>query len=276
MIYIADVNHQNYIQRLVPDSLVGCLSDGRHFCLFATNEDQLPVSVLISEVRDGLVRLLWLFSDEEHRHCGYARSLIDRLVEVAKQAGGIDRVIVCIPADQPSIQFFLSAGFILPEDFDVEYAATVGELGEHPFWREPAGTAGIVPLEKVKDYQLRPFMQAVSKQGNPAALPTNLQSIDYLRSFSFACLRGNELTGLLLAEASEDGGIYLSALHVLGQSDAPRKLLYAAGRAALEQCAPETPVHTIVVSDASKRLASKLLAGAKMRYICRLAMTISE
>lgn len=276
MIYIADIGNAEYLQHLVPNELVSLLSDGRHFCLFATDEQNTPVSIFISQLEDGYARLIWLFTAQEQRRRGYARALLLRLKELAKKTGAIGGVLVSVPSDEAAVSFFLSVGFLLPAELDVEFSTTVGALEKEQFWNDDKDESCIVPLETVKNYLLRPFMLSVNEQGNPAGLPDDLDDGGYLRHFSLACVERERLTGVLLAERAEDGGIQVSAVHVLEQGAVAKKLIQEAGRLALEQCPPDTPIHIIATNDASKRLSSRLLSNTKRRYICRLYMPISE
>ena len=276
MIYMADTGSAEFLRHLVPDEMTAYLSDGRHFCLFDTDEQNTPVSIFISEIEAGYARLIWLFTAEEKRRRGHARALLLRLREAAEKAGSIDGILVTIPSDQTAVSFFLAMGFLLPSELDVEFSTTVGALREEKLWNAEGDENGVVPLESVKDFQLRPFMLSVSEQGNPAALPDNFAEEGCLRRFSLGYLDKERLKGVLLAEWADDGGIQVSAVHVIERGAVARKLIQAAGRLAIEQCPPDTPIHIIAANDASRRLSSKLLSKTKRRYICRLIMAIAE
>lgn len=276
MIYTADTENFKYIKHLLPEKLESCLWDGRHFCLFDTDEENMPIGIFLSEIKDEAAQIIWLYIEEAYRSKGRAKALLERFSIICKRSGCAQLIFVSIPAEHKAARFFLHAGFKMPEELDIEFSSTVGKLKENPFWNRKADTSNVVPMSKLKSFQLKQFMHAVYEQGNPAAFPADLESAELIEQLCLGFLDGEKLVGMLLCEPAEDGGILVSALHAIGSAAAARELLYTAGRLAIEQFNPQTPIHILTVNPVSARLLRKILGKVEKRYVCRLSMAAKK
>ncbi|MEG1460057.1 MAG: GNAT family N-acetyltransferase [Oscillospiraceae bacterium] len=275
---IIKATKENYaeITSLVPDELAEFLLRKDTLCLFKLDEEMRPVSLVLAQLKEADFALLWIFTLAEERKKGYGLELIQRLEQIAKRMGDVDAITAALPLENSALRFFVKAGFLLPENPDIEFETSVKGLSEQSLWRRKINAEDIVPLAEVPPFLFKDFEHEVKTGGNPANLPFPLSTAKYDGELSMACVTQKKLCGVLIVEKLENGELLLSGMQVNGKGAVAQNLIYVCGKKAIELYPPETPIRIIAINDISKKLIAKLISKTEKRLAFRLTLPIEK
>lgn len=258
MIFLVTAETLFSVEHLAPQLLLHQVEAGQSKALAVTDEDNMPMSLLLFETQGETCTLLWLHTHPTARRQGYASQLLEALHEVAQ---GFD--LVCtLSTLHPLMDFLGQKGFFPMAMDEITYETTVAQLALHPFWKGEKDSPSVKTLASVEHRAVEIFTHHVVKQGNPARMALPLQPENYTLAFGY--LEGDgTLSGVVLVEEQPSGTLQVSALHVLeGKSAVAVALLKKVGHVILGQYSKDTTLYVTTVNHSAKQLAQRLLYGA--------------
>lgn len=270
--------HQAVFSPFFPRELSGCLEEPDKFVLGLLDQQAdgwHPMGVLVAQVEEDLVEILWVYVLDEAGGQGNGTLLVQTLLRLLSGSGSPCTVMVFLEAGDPVSLFFLYAGFdLVGVGSNNMYTTTVGALVEGKLGNRPT-LAGILPLREVPKVYLRVFNHAMS--GSDAKVEFPIRPEDYL-SCSVALIEQGKVTGVLLY-AQEPGETGLSMVYQYVAGGDPRRaaaLTCASVSAMGKSYPPETPVRLLTLDKLSQLMASSCTDRAEEARIIALTYEVGD
>ena len=270
---------------LIPAEYIEDIESGEMFCLGALTEEgdlNLPVGTLLFSVEDGLtdgtdpatmIVLHWLYVAEEHREKGFANDLMEALSDVLEDSPA-EGILCDLPLDS---EYDLAEAFFVSWGFQFEVVDTQEMIISKDDCRRQATSKYteeelrlLTNIEKpeemlsVWDVPQESFQKAVrtakemENDGFYDLISEDRE--DYAGDMSYAIMRGNEVSALILVERHTDNDLYMILLTGFG-TDAAKELLkllrYAAAYYYMNY-PEETEVHVRLGTKRSVNLVTRL------------------
>lgn len=268
---------QPAFEPLLPEEIAQQLRTRQELMAFGAVEGQTPCGVLVAAFEPQRLRLVWLCTAEQARGRRVARALVRKLLAQAWHDPDIDRVLADVrrgtPVD-PVYMLLLTEGWLAIPFALPDYGCTLGQLAEQPFWQQSMRQEGVCPLGEVPPAMLQAYSAWLSGQPAQAAveLPLRLEQYDPVLSLGY--ISGGQLQALLLAQAGADGLVLAYAQARETAATGFARLIYAAGRRAMEMYPPETRFSFAAITPAAESLAKKLLPAPEMQPMYRMSYLV--
>ena len=257
---------------LLPPELSGCLEQPGTFALGLLDHREdgwHPMGILVSEVEESTVEVVWIYTLPEARGCGNGTLLLHTLMDTLSRSGTPCTLMTFLEAGSPVSLFFLYAGFdLIAVGHDSIYEATVGALVEGRLGNRPT-LPGVLPLGELPKVYLRAFNHAMADEDAMVEFPVRPE--DYLPC-SMALLEQGRVTGMLLY-TQDPGTSSISMVYRYVAREDPRRAaaLTCASISAMGRLyAPETPVRLLTMDNLSRLMASSCAKGVDEERIIAL------
>ncbi|MCL2036792.1 MAG: hypothetical protein FWG83_05335 [Oscillospiraceae bacterium] len=261
--------------RYVPKELREELEKPDMFAIGAVNPDNTSAGIIVVQVVDNWLEILWLYIGEQFRNNGGGRALLDRLFSCFEYAPELVGIFGNFPADNTELKsLYEAAGFEFEDGGIPAYTLTVSDLQSNPFWQKtPPLVENVVILKELSDVSLRKFEVKLSFAEWGVALESPVDWKKYDPDLSVAYIKDKEIEGILLVE-KEDREKYAIALSFVfsgGVTSAFAAMLYKAGKTAIDSLNPEMSVDIAAITEASSKLVKKLIGNVKT-YLSKCAV----
>ena len=270
---------------LIPAEQLPEIESGEMFCLGALKEEGdacLPAGVLLFSVEDGIsngtepatmIVLRWMYVAEEYRRQGFANELLDALSDVLEDSPA-DGVICDIPFDS---EYDLAEAVLASWGFQFEVIDsnemtvskddcrrqasskyTEEELRIRANPEKPKGMVSVLDLPEETFKKAVRTAKEMEKGGFYDLISENRE--DYAGDMSYAIMRDDEISSILLAERLPDNDLHMVMLTGFS-SDVARELLVLLQYAAVyyfTNYPEESKVHLNLGTERSMNLAKHL------------------
>lgn len=270
--------HQAAFSQFFPTELSGCLEEPDKFVLGLLDQREdgwHPMGVLVAQVEEDLVEILWIYVLDEAGGQGNGTLLVQTLVRLLSRSGSPCTVMAFLEAGDPVSLFFLYAGFdLVGVGSNNMYTTTVGALVEGKLGNRPT-LPGILPLREVPKVYLRVFNHTMA--GSDAKVEFPIRPEDYLPC-SVALIEQGKVTGMLLY-AQDPGETSLSMVYQYVAGGDPRRaaaLTCASVSAMGKSYPPETPVQLLTLDKLSQLMASSCTDKAEEARIIALTYEVGD
>lgn len=262
---------------LLPEEFAQQLQTEPNILAFGAVVENTPAAVLVFSLEEMQVRLLWLCTAQGLQEQGIARRLVRALMKKASADRQARRLVADVPRTQrlhPAYLLLQTEGWI-PVPFSLtSYSFTVGEALAHPFFQQEMKLDGVVPIGELPLSILREYSDRLAEQSEKGeAIPLPLQPADYEPNLSLGYVSHGKLEAVLLFQRVGEELILR-----YGQANIPMgfpKLLYSAGRRAMEQESSETRISLAAIGLVGRQITEKLLPGCGTQPMYRMILHLS-
>ncbi|MDR1952969.1 MAG: GNAT family N-acetyltransferase [Clostridiales Family XIII bacterium] len=274
LILLTEENKSAFLS-YVPSYLHAELSEPESVSIGTFDDDSgIATGVLVGNVFNNWVEILWVYVAEEYREHGLARSMLRELIAHAGDVRDIDGITAQLgdkDAHMPLYNLLRSELFVFRNEEDSIYTLTVSMLTGNPFWSDAAHKGGseVMSLKDLPTYILDSFEKNIAAlpEGVPVSRPVPWDDCDL--NFSVGYLKEDKMKGLLLI-AREDEDMELSFAYADPEEKlALAAMLRASGNKVIESMPPETMISLTALNSASAAIVEKLFPDIERRTVLR-------
>lgn len=266
-IIVLKEEHRASFSHLLPEALAQQLGGPGTFSLglLDRREDGFhPVGILMAQVGESDVEILWIYVEPELRFQGAGTRLLRSLISILKREKTAGTLAAFLDSRSEYTYFFLFNDFdIITASREKLFETTVGALAEGKLGSFTV-PRGVIPFSQVPNVYLRAFSQKAQKRGEDALVSFPLRREDYLPC-SVAMVEHEEITGVLLfAEDEGQEGFSMVYRYVLAEDSRRAAAMACASVHAMAKQYPcETPVRLMTMDKISQIIAGTSASPAE-------------
>lgn len=257
--------HKKLFAHLIPSHLIDQLENPTIFSLGIVERREGkydPIGVLISQIEETSVEILWMQLIQEKVGKGIGSQLLQRFIQILEQDTMIQTIFVFLESDDPFLYFFRRHGFIMGalETGNTLYETNVGELAAGKLGKF-AVSSKVSAFSDVSERYLKNFnnKMLLNKRDVFDTIDFPIAKEDYLPC-SVALAEHGELKGCILF--TEADGIISMVYGYADSQQTAAVLSCAAVRRMAEQYPADTMVDLATMNSFSKIIAQTLLSPA--------------
>ncbi|MDR1952962.1 MAG: GNAT family N-acetyltransferase [Clostridiales Family XIII bacterium] len=227
------------------------------------DETGTAAGVLISNVFNNWVEIVWVYVGEEYRGRGFAREMLEKLMAQAVAVPDLEGITAQLGKEDTSKAFhdlLRSELFRFRDEEDSIYVLTVDMLAGNSFWKDSVGreNSAAVPVGEIPTFVRDSFEKHIASlpEGIPIRRPVPWSDCD--PNFSMGYLKNDKLVGLLLITRDGDDVELSFAYAEPGENLALASMLRAAGHKIMQTMPKETQISLMALNDTSASLVEKL------------------
>lgn len=282
-LYTIGAGNVEQVDFLLTQEAVEEIKAGEAFGMALVEENELRAAACarILPQDDEILELLSLYVHPKHRRTALGGTLLMELLEKSMTVteGNLRLAIASFMPDAEGMEALLRrAGFRIEQDESVAaWLISMPALRESHLLQHsgklPAGHS-LKNMGSLSDFALRQLLRELEK--NEIADLSLEEMRESLQDLGYVLLdqKGEPRACALISKTGENE-IALSQFYAAGGNvAAAMAVLWAAGRAILEQCPADTILEIPTLTETTANLVKKLIAGAKPMYMLRASMEL--
>jgi ribosomal protein S18 acetylase RimI-like enzyme len=237
------------------------------------DETSVATGILVALVNRGYLEILWLYVGESYRGQGFAKEMLERLMDVTTQESAISAITVDIDAESDSTEALAllnRCGFDITDSTESVYSLTVGMLADNHFLNDTRkGGVHVVPIQVIQAYTRSAFDKKlmINDVGLPIELPIPWGNYDSKCSVGY--IDENELQGILLFTKLDDSLELSFAYVAAGHNAAFASMLHEACLLVTKAYDYDMPVTISALGDVSAAIVEKIFPNINRHKIHR-------
>lgn len=256
---IVEEKNNKAFENLIEPSLRDRALEESVVCIGAVDDEKNleAVGILIGQVINNKMHLIWLYVDENSRSKGIGGSLVMRMINLCRK-----QVYEIIAEYEPSNwsldNIFYDLGF-KQEHFKQEcYLCTIGELKQREFFKKPLSKNEVTPLKDVSTGMLNTFSQRLEKSQGIVAIDLPIDKGEYEKDISMFCTSGLNITDCVFIKYINN---QLEMVYAYSGSHGTSfaKVLLACGIEAMKKYPDETIILLPTINHKAAAIIEKML-----------------